>query len=57
MIRLVSIWLLVKWQKISCPPPAKELEIKKKREAIRDLCYKLYGHYKLNINYLPKSYQ
>jgi hypothetical protein len=43
--------------KNSCPPPEKELEIKEKREAIRDLCYKLYGHYKLNINYLPKSYQ
>jgi hypothetical protein len=35
----------------------KELEIKKKREAIRDLCYKLYSHYKQNMNCPAKSYQ
>jgi hypothetical protein len=35
----------------------KELEIKKKMEAIRDLSCKLYSHYKQNMNCFAKSYQ
>jgi hypothetical protein len=38
-------------------PLLKELEIKKKREAIRDLWYKLYSHHKQNMNCPATSYQ